>query len=312
MTARQSSGARVDPRVGGGALFAAYAGVIRQGRSPRGRGSPQGSKLASGHNGRSPRGRGSRRAFRLDKPVCGSIPAWAGEPAASAGAGRLTGVDPRVGGGASRTTDLTAPRAGRSPRGRGSRGIGGCRLDHRGSIPAWAGEPRGGNAVTAVFGVDPRVGGGASGTSQGLLEIAGRSPRGRGSPSRGGKTKATAGSIPAWAGEPRMGTRASCSTRVDPRVGGGAAHPARIDLPSNGRSPRGRGSRRGVEVTRHLRGSIPAWAGEPSAATVPPRCAGVDPRVGGGAGASRSPMAVRKGRSPRGRGSRVGGLARLR
>ena len=70
-------------------------------------------------------------------------------------------VDPRVGGGALEERYHPVAIGGRSPRGRGS--LVHNRVDDLddGSIPAWAGEPCSPGPRMRVFGVDPRVGGGA-------------------------------------------------------------------------------------------------------------------------------------------------------
>ena len=72
--------ARVYPRVGGGAQKLGASGERIEGLSPRGRGSPRGALLA---------------LLR-----CGSIPAWAGEPLPFITCFPVSGVYPRVGGGA--------------------------------------------------------------------------------------------------------------------------------------------------------------------------------------------------------------------
>ena len=181
-----------------------------------------------------------------------------------------------------------------------------------GSIPAWAGEPRHHAIVTRPARVDPRVGGGAAERFVHSRPGEGRSPRGRGSRVRQGLEPGTKGSIPAWAGEPYRITPTGGDTRVDPRVGGGAGDRVAQACALEGRSPRGRGShdRRAVEANPD--GSIPAWAGEPTIASSARDQGAVDPRVGGGAPRVPLRLVGRRGRSPRGRGSRVrqgGGVA---
>ncbi len=131
----------------------------------------------------------------------------------------------------------------------------------------------------------------------------GRSPRVRGSRDLGDVDHAGLRSIPACAGEPRPFTAARATPRVDPRVCGGALCVLHVPLPSSGRSPRVRGSLIAMRLPAHVHGSIPACAGEPSAAmgvTARPK---VDPRVCGGARRKRKGIKMERGRSPRVRGS---------
>ncbi len=111
---------RVDPRVGGGDTSSQWIISAVSGRSPRGRGRPQAQ---------------ARRFHPLR-----SIPAWAGETAATRPAAAARAVDPRVGGGDPLPIAGAIPRLGRSPRGRGRRVDGPVRVGNIGSIPAWAGE----------------------------------------------------------------------------------------------------------------------------------------------------------------------------
>ncbi len=173
-------------------------------------------------------------------------------------------------------------RTGLSPRGRGNLPcIAFCPTIRR-SIPAWAGEPclpRNGTPKDTVY---PRVGGGTTSTSAGMTRGAGLSPRGRGNPWRGRGKCGYAGSIPAWAGEPFSPVSPAPSSGVYPRVGGGTLRTSRGCPGTRGLSPRGRGNRAYGIHRWGGRGSIPAWAGEPS---VTPSCSGtsmVYPRVGGG------------------------------
>ena len=110
--------------------------------------------------------RGGRGSQRWQSGGCqhdGSIPAWAGEPAPTRSRPRRCKVDPRVGGGARQRSSKISAIRGRSPRGRGSPELRVAGVDPLGSIPAWAGEPLPQQRAPAQCGVDPRVGGGASG-----------------------------------------------------------------------------------------------------------------------------------------------------
>ena len=132
----------------------------------------------------------------------------------------------------------------------------------------------------------------------------GLSPRGRGNRRGGDEAPGRPRSIPAWAGEPPVRLAMRARRRVYPRVGGGTAGAILEGETLYGLSPRGRGNQ-GRPVGRdHGVGSIPAWAGEPSALRSFAASCRVYPRVGGGTANRALPEAKRSGLSPRGRGNR--------
>ncbi len=194
---------RVDPRVCGGARS-------RERSRPR-------------MTGRSPRVRGSPESRRRSAPRRGSIPACAGEPCWSVSERVMPWVDPRVCGGANSPSCATVQVRGRSPRVRGSPAEPRRAALRLGSIPACAGEPCPTARTTTRTRVDPRVCGGAPRHGNKKQNLWGRSPRVRGSRALIDADEARDGSIPACAGEPRCGSRASPRPWVDPRVCGGAA-----------------------------------------------------------------------------------------
>ena len=151
----------VHPRVGGGAESERDEPFPSGGPSPRGRGSPNLCRIHSNH----PR----------------SIPAWAGEPRPETRPCREAWVHPRVGGGALPSVLRESAERGPSPRGRGSRLEQTGGTPELGSIPAWAGEPRGAAPRPSRPSVHPRVGGGAPWRCPPSFEAVGPSPRGRGS-----------------------------------------------------------------------------------------------------------------------------------
>ena len=69
---------------------------------------------------------------------------------------------------------------GPSPRGRGNHGGGRAPVRRGGSIPAWAGKPRGRGSCSASRRVHPRVGGETWRSVLGDVLKEGPSPRGRG------------------------------------------------------------------------------------------------------------------------------------
>ena len=95
------------------------------------------------------------------------------------------------------------------------------------------------------------------------------------------KHRAGMGSIPAWAGQPNAVDGRIAAWRVYPRVGGATAI-ARSVIPVNGGlSPRGRGNRLTNGTEYNIRGSIPAWAGQPFVDDLAFWEDRVYPRVGG-------------------------------
>ena len=212
-------------------------------------------------------------------------------------------VDPRGCGGAAGATGDRRLGQGRSPRVRGSRAPEGGGVRQRGSIPAGAGEPGGGEAAHAGSGVDPRGCGGAGWVFDPEKAKEGRSPRVRGSRSDGAVPEVALGSIPAGAGEPRGLRWGGSRGWVDPRGCGGADRKT-TKLPlMQGRSPRVRGSLLGRSRGVVDVGSIPAGAGEPAWPLEVASRRGVDPRGCGGAACRSAAPGLTAGRSPRVRGS---------
>src|SRR6266568_2105781 len=211
---------------------------------PRVRGGAPGMELAPAEDtGRSPRARGSLLVAVLEKGLPRSIPACAGEPSPGFARSPSPGVDPRVRGGAKLFGRGLQGYAGRSPRARGSLAHGGAPRVPSRSIPACAGEPTSRCRLRRRRRVDPRVRGGAGLSARGEVVHPGRSPRARGSPRQRVFHDLLQGSIPACAGEPTTPSRARPTSRVDPRVRGGACTARRWTKTRHGRSPRARGSR---------------------------------------------------------------------
>ena len=97
---------------------------------------------------------------------------------------------------------------------------------------------------------------------------------------------------------------ATLPKQVHPRVGGETRTRLPDAIAFSGPSPRGRGNP--LLHDRHGRepGSIPAWAGKPSAGWCPSPTCRVHPRVGGETAAGGSRGTLSRGPSPRGRGNR--------
>ena len=172
----------VHPRVCGEACRPPCRRNLRQGPSPRVRGSPTLRASASG--------------------IAGSIPACAGKPRPSSRAPMHPRVHPRVCGEALISGGSAHSRMGPSPRVRGSPGQQGLRRAAPGSIPACAGKPGREDPQVDDVRVHPRVCGEAPRVQHNLGPITGPSPRVRGSPTGYDPVCAAAGSIPACAGKP--------------------------------------------------------------------------------------------------------------
>ena len=135
----------------------------------------------------------------------------------------------------------------------------------------------------------------------------GLSPRVWGNPPLRGRPAPAAGSIPAYAGEPRWATKRARTRRVHPRVCGGTHERGLPRCRMEGPSPRVRGNHVHARRQQQLDGSIPACAGEPFA--VPRRGSGhgVYPRVCGGTGRYVHCCQWPRGLSPRVRGTAARG-----
>ncbi len=214
--------------------------------------------------GPSPPTRGSHRQPAGDREGLGSIPAYAGEPGSRAGRDRRGGVHPRLRGGADGGGAHRTSQKGPSPPTRGSPSEPAMGLHWERSIPAYAGEPSAGRARPAGGRVHPRLRGGASVPASTFAPTAGPSPPTRGSPRPDEPALQEEGSIPAYAGEPRPRLRVAARLSVHPRLRGGASTAVTRSVRLSGPSPPTRGSRAGDRQRRVPRGSIPAYAGEPS------------------------------------------------
>ena len=254
-------------------------------------------------NGPSPRGRGNRDTRARHRGQGGSIPAWAGKPRRIRRPGTTHGVHPRVGG----ETDVTLTQSdivgGPSPRGRGNLRPEAAAHFAIGSIPAWAGKPEACCRSCPSTWVHPRVGGETPRPPVAVMIWSGPSPRGRGNRGLRHERMDLQRSIPAWAGKPWCATVGAVAVRVHPRVGGETRLAEIEALLEPGPSPRGRGNRLRRAGVPQRRGSIPAWAGKPPAASQSGSRAGVHPRVGGETKNGWGCKCYTRGPSPRGRGN---------
>ena len=232
--------------------------------------------------GLSPRVRGNRRAGAARRPRSGSIPACAGEPHTRWHLSKHPRVYPRVCGGTQKSVDHGILPKGLSPRVRGNRHPPQAQEGLGGSIPACAGEPRGGRGGATHTRVYPRVCGGTRCTVQQLADGDGLSPRVRGNPGDGAARVHIDGSIPACAGEPSPICGCGRRTGVYPRVCGGTAQRWRIPSSTWGLSPRVRGEPHYGNTTRDTAGVYPRVCGGTLVAAAPDdQGAGLSPRVRG-------------------------------
>ena len=132
-----------------------------------------------------------------------------------------------------------------------------------GPIPADAGEPCSARTKSRGSRAYPRGRGGARDVSGHQGGLQGLSPRTRGSPAGAARAAGRRGPIPADAGEPLRAPSTPPAAGAYPRGRGGARMTGMPSVRRWGLSPRTRGSRPRLSGRAHLRGPIPADAGEP-------------------------------------------------
>ena len=202
-------------------------------------------------NGLSPRARGNPARARPPMPLCGSIPACAGEPHGRIVEFTIGKVYPRVRGGTKPTLSRFTRCKGLSPRARGNPEFLALANAWRGSIPACAGEPAAMRQARSLMPVYPRVRGGTVTHPGAGTSSKGLSPRARGNPNPLRGVGLSARSIPACAGEPIAAAQWRVWCSVYPRVRGGTSRAAVIacdgggSIPACAGEPRGRYGARG-------------------------------------------------------------------
>ena len=133
----------------------------------------------------------------------------------------------------------------------------------------------------------------------------GLSPRLRGNLDGEEVAVGVTGSIPAPAGEPEGGQEETPPKKVYPRACGGTLSLDKRHQLLQGLSPRLRGNLVAHLRIRHIRGSIPAPAGEPADDNKLPAGSAVYPRACGGTGCESGGKRTIDGLSPRLRGNRL-------
>ena len=180
----------------------------------------------------------------LINPLFGSIPAYAGEPCGPRSRSLPGAVYPRVCGGTTTTGCRLSLQMGLSPRMRGNQGGGRSVHTYQGSIPAYAGEPLNRVKSPSERQVYPRVCGGTAVHTKHDILVRGLSPRMRGNLISFSIRSSNSGSIPAYAGEPKLLIMAAMARAVYPRVCGGTVIIGIAILLGLGLSPRMRGNQR--------------------------------------------------------------------
>ncbi|APH62267.1 Hypothetical protein GbCGDNIH8_8723 [Granulibacter bethesdensis] len=131
------------------------------------------------------------------------------------------------------------------------------------TIPAHAGEPRAQRGHCGPYRDYPRARGGTRMWRRGIQNPGGLSPRTRGNQETDSEIIVTKRTIPAHAGEPTMPEVVAAIVRDYPRARGGTPPAEASQQNRRGLSPRTRGNPTSAVVSRSMRGTIPAHAGEP-------------------------------------------------
>ncbi len=251
----------IPARAGKAAVWATASRVRRV--HPRACGESVQSKLKDmDDDGPSPRVRGKPAQRHRGSVVIRSIPARAGK---ASGRNTTTGacrVHPRACGESWRIPPVRGGHGGPSPRVRGKLSIDLEEDVHDGSIPA-----RAGKASRMRFGVrsptvHPRACGESLVCSRWMQIGMGPSPRVRGKLPSGRFERNRGRSIPARAGKAESSIFRWTPSQVHPRACGESGAEMSVLSACSGPSPRVRGKRDGLPVSRGRHGSIPARAGK--------------------------------------------------
>ena len=202
------------------------------------------------------------RGFELGRlALHGIIPAYAGNTTAPCPRPCFRRDHPRVCGEHLRDMRRELGRWGSSPRMRGTQSR--CRpcMRRTGIIPAYAGNTRGGSNATADIRDHPRVCGEHTSRNSSRRRMTGSSPRMRGTRHRRSVRSLRAGIIPAYAGNTGWYVSRYAARRDHPRVCG--EHHGRVvkTSPTQGSSPRMRGTQLHGRHPVRMLGIIPAYAG---------------------------------------------------
>ena len=190
-----------------------------------------------------------------------------------------------MGGGTKVVRDGDQSDIGLSPRGRGNPSMMPISSMTARSIPAWAGEPCSEDCPYCLVAVYPRVGGGTVPLVRIVPAQTGLSPRGRGNRCKCPSWHIpSSGLSPRGRGNPTLDPTECWLPWVYPRVGGGTVSVTSPPHQLPGSIPAWAGEPSALEESHDANErSIPAWAGEPDHRPAgPPMQYRVYPRVGGG------------------------------
>ena len=197
---------------------------------------------------------------------------------------------------------MVAPDVGLSPPTRGIRQASGNVVTYVWSIPAYAGDPPLSGRSAGLSRVYPRLRGGSRAARLGGLRLRGLSPPTRGIPATRLSPLTLTRSIPAYAGDPPQHSSAPPIAEVYPRLRGGSESRTLRRLLRRGLSPPTRGIRLTQTSSWARRGSIPAYAGDPSDLMSVCIAEPVYPRLRGGSRPPPHSRASARGLSPPTRG----------
>ena len=279
-------------------------GAQRQSVHPRGRGE-HGVQSTRTNNaaGSSPRARGTRRAVPPELSPARFIPAGAGNTAGAAAHTLRPPVHPRGRGEHWVTTDELLEYAGSSPRARGTPEFVRPPRDRHRFIPAGAGNTRRRTVDPTIAAVHPRGRGEHARLRELADELAGSSPRARGTLEFHQAAASIIRFIPAGAGNTSTPRPTRAMAAVHPR-GRGEHLRAHNDFGiAGGSSPRARGTRSLTPGGANRGRFIPAGAGNTRAHLPPHSSVTVHPRGRGEHFMEIGPPAEFVGSSPRARGT---------
>ena len=258
---------------------------------------------ASVRDGSSPRVRGTDQQRRLRRVHVRFIPACAGNRTCPRTTSSAAAVHPRVCGEQFHALRARPRMIGSSPRVRGTDGYVHQDRAHRRFIPACAGNSYGDDALVRASAVHPRVCGEQFNNIKLGFFSDGSSPRVRGTENRKMDKQKRKRFIPACAGNSFRAPAASPAPPVHPRVCGEQCKAYNARWGHDGSSPRVRGTDHRGAVRRQRTRFIPACAGNSCTRQIDPSDNSVHPRVCGEQRTSGGVDFKGVGSSPRVRGT---------
>ena len=192
---------------------------------------------------------------------------------------------------------------GSSPHARGTPAPGQTPSTGPGIIPACAGNTSRRSGAALPFGDHPRMRGEHELHALRGGRGPGSSPHARGTPQKGNPGVRQRGIIPACAGNTRTRAAIAHFFRDHPRMRGEHTPKKSYESPQQGSSPHARGTRAGHSEGVHVRGIIPACAGNTKRTPTSRRCRRDHPRMRGEHTMVRTSRIPVSGSSPHARGT---------